>query len=105
MFDLPRSFDEQTPFLSSVAAQSMDAAKVLADHVAYVEARDVDGNSAWHLYVSRDLFNTPDDVWCMKLLKDLQIDVNMRNKDRSSPLRSALPQRHGSVADSLHTGI
>ena len=67
----------------------MDAAKVLADHVAYVEARDVDGNSAWHLYVSRDLFNTPDDVWCMKLLKDLQIDVNMRNKDRSSPLHVA----------------
>ena len=89
LFDLPRSFDEQTPFLSSVAAQSMDAAKVFADHGAYVEARDVDGNSAWHLYVSGDLFNTPDDVWGMKLLKDLKIDVNMRNRDRSSPLHVA----------------
>ena len=35
------------------------------------------------------MFNTPDNVWGMKLLKDLKIDVNMRNKDRSSPLHVA----------------
>jgi ankyrin repeat protein len=79
--------DHETPLHIASSLGHLDITQLLLDHGARAEAENVHGQTPLHLVSQRDIFN--ENAKVMRLLLQLGVDVNKRDKHLATPLHFA----------------